>query len=116
LASGTELRVFSDKHLDASSWTDIKTDVKNILDGNLNGTAAAYKAKGKAQIILNHISSDYHPLGADASSSSMLDNVKTGSRPIAWERLRLSGSRPLRWPREHRTDRGHTPPADAAMA
>ena len=27
-ASGTELMVLSDKHLDASSWTEIKTDVK----------------------------------------------------------------------------------------
>jgi hypothetical protein len=43
--------------------------VKNILDGNLNGTAADYKPKGKAQIILKHISSDYHPLGKHNVSS-----------------------------------------------
>ncbi|MGO9005906.1 MAG: hypothetical protein ACLQB4_09105 [Beijerinckiaceae bacterium] len=68
-APGTELRVNTDKHLDSAAWVDVKTDVKNILDGQLSGTARQYIPKGKAQIILKDISSEYHPLGRRNISS-----------------------------------------------
>jgi hypothetical protein len=68
-ASGTELRVIADKHLDSTAWANVKADLKNILDGQLNGSARNYKAKGKAQIILNNISNEYCPLGKQNISS-----------------------------------------------
>src|SRR4051812_9796119 len=76
-ASGTELRVISLKHLDSSAWTDIKDDLKNILGGQLNGTAKDYKDKGKAQIILKHMPSEYRPLGKINISSVTFVAAKT---------------------------------------
>lgn len=68
-ASGTELRILSQKHLDATAWGELKSDLKSILDGQLDGSAKNYKPKAKAQIILKHISSEYHPLGVRNISS-----------------------------------------------
>ncbi|PWB90933.1 hypothetical protein C5688_08715 [Methylocystis sp. MitZ-2018] len=68
-ASGTELRIFAQKYLDATAWGDVKSDLRHILDGQLDGTARNYKPKGKAQIILENLSNKYQPLGEHNISS-----------------------------------------------
>jgi hypothetical protein len=67
--SGIELRIHCVRRLDTTAWVRLKQDVKNILDGQLDGTAKNYKTKGQWTIILNHISSEYSPLSQNNISS-----------------------------------------------
>ena len=76
-ASGTELRILAQKYLDATAWSEIKSDLRNILDGQLDGSAKNYKAKSKAKIILKQISSEFNPLGVHSISSIVFVAAKS---------------------------------------
>jgi hypothetical protein len=67
--SGIELRILCQGRPDATAWADLKQDVKNILNGQLDGTAKNYKVKGKWSIVLKHIAPEYNPLSQRNISS-----------------------------------------------
>ncbi len=56
---------------------ELKSDLRSILDGQLDGSAKNYKLKAKAQIILKHISSEYYPLGVRNISSVVIYSRKS---------------------------------------
>ena len=67
--SGVELRIFCLNRLDATAWSDLKKDVKNILDGQITGSASGYKTRSKCNILLQPIAANYNPLSQRNISS-----------------------------------------------
>lgn len=67
--SGVELRILCQARLDATQWVKLKEDVKDILDGQLDGTASSHRVRGAWQIVLNNIGGEFQPLSTTQISS-----------------------------------------------
>jgi hypothetical protein len=67
--SGVELRVQCRDHLNATEWATLKQDVKDILNGQLDGTASSHQVRGAWQISLNNIGAQFQPLSTTRVSS-----------------------------------------------
>ena len=67
--SGVELRIQSQHHLNATEWVELKQDVKDILNGQLDGTASLHRVRGAWQISLDNIGAEFQPLSTTRTSS-----------------------------------------------
>ena len=66
---GVELRILCQGRLDAAQWVKLKQDVKDILNGQLDGTAAKHRVRGAWNIVLKNIAPEYQPLSTTRISS-----------------------------------------------
>ena len=66
---GVELRILCQDRLDATQWVKLKQDVKDILNGQLDGTAAKHRVRGAWNIVLQNIAPEYQPLSTTRISS-----------------------------------------------
>jgi hypothetical protein len=55
--------------LDATGWDKLKQDVKDILNGQLDGTAKKHRVRGRWNICLKNIAPEFHPLSTRQISS-----------------------------------------------
>jgi hypothetical protein len=67
--SGVEVRIQCRDHLNAAEWVALKQDVKDILNGQLDGTASLHRVRGAWQISLNNIGAEFQPLSTTHISS-----------------------------------------------
>ena len=67
--SGVELRILCQGRLDATEWTNLKQDVRDILNGQLDGTARKHRVRGRWTILLKDIAPEYQPLSTRQISS-----------------------------------------------
>jgi hypothetical protein len=67
--SGVELRIQCSGRLDSTEWAKLKQDVKDVLNGQLDGTARKHRLRGAWAIILENIAPKIHPLSAARISS-----------------------------------------------
>jgi len=63
------LRILCQGRLDAAQWVKLKQDVKDILNGQLDGTAAKHRVRGAWNIVLKNIAPEYQPLSTTRISS-----------------------------------------------
>jgi hypothetical protein len=67
--SGVELRILCQDCLDATQWVKLKQDVKDILNGQLDGTAPKHRIRGAWNIALQNIAPEFQPLSTTRISS-----------------------------------------------
>jgi len=67
--SGVELRILCQGRLDAMQWVKLKQDVKDILNGQLDGTAPKHRVRGAWNIVLQNIAPEFQPLSTTRISS-----------------------------------------------
>ena len=75
--SGIELRILCQGRLDFTQWAKLKQDVKDILIGQLDGTAQKHQVRGAWTIFLQNIASEFHPLSTTQISSVVFISAKT---------------------------------------
>lgn len=64
-----ELRVICRDHLSETDWASLTTDIQQILDGQLDGTAKDVRVSGEWQIVLKEIATEFAPLSTRSVSS-----------------------------------------------
>jgi hypothetical protein len=68
-ASGVELRIQCRSRLDSTEWAKLKQDVRDILNGQVDGTAKKHRLRGPWGITLENIAPKFHPLSTTRISS-----------------------------------------------